>query len=148
MALTGEKLKGKDLAKCGVATNFVKSDKLDVLKSLIIEKSNEDVSLETLQELVNEFSDVVYSPQKFSFPKQDEISRTFVLDDLDQIFKRLHNLSQDGSEAEMLWANNTIKLLNNLSPLSLTITFEQMKRGMEISSLEEAFNIEAQMISA
>lgn len=148
MALTGEKIKGKDMAKCGIATNFVKSEKLEVLKSILIEKSNEDISLEGLKELVNEFSDIVYSPQNFYFPKKDEISRTFMVDDLDQIFKRLHHLTQDGSEGEMLWATNTIKLLNNLSPLSLTVTFEQIKRGIEIGSLEEAFNLEAQMISA
>jgi|LauGreDrversion4_2_1035121.scaffolds.fasta_scaffold378708_1 3-hydroxyisobutyryl-CoA hydrolase len=148
MALTGEKVKGRDLAKCGLATNFVRSDKMESLKSTIIEKSNEDISLEKLQEIVNEYSDIIYTPENFSFPKSDEISRTFVLDDINEVFTRLHRLIENGSEGEQAWANKTLATLNSLSPFSLVVTFEQIKKGTKIQSLEEAFNIEAQMVSA
>jgi 3-hydroxyisobutyryl-CoA hydrolase len=148
MALTGEKVKGRDLAKCGIATNYVPSEKMDSLKSIIIEKSNEDISLEKLQEIVNEYSDIVYSPENFSFPKSDEILRTFVLDDINEIFIRLQRLVENGSEGEQTWAKKTLSSLSRVSPFSLVVTFEQMKKGTIIQSLEEAFNIEAQMVSA
>ncbi len=148
MGLTGEKLKGRDLAKCGLATNFVRSEKLDVLKSIIIEKSNENISLEKLQEIVDEFSEVIYSPENFSFPKGDEISRTFVPDDLNEIFSRLQRLEENGSEGEQAWAKKTLDTLNSFSPLSLFVTFEQIKKGIKIHSIEEAYNIEAQMVAA
>jgi enoyl-CoA hydratase/carnithine racemase len=148
MGLTGDKIKGKDLAKCGVATNFVSNDKLDKLKEAIIEKSKEDVNLQQIQELVNEYSEIVYSPNDFGFPKSDEISRTFIPDDLNEVFVRLQRLAENGSEAEMAWATKTINSLNSFSPLSLVVTFEQIKRGIKIKTLEEAYNIEAQMVSA
>lgn len=148
MALTGEKIKGKDLAKCGVATHFVSSERLENLKSTIIEKSKEDVSLQKLQDIVSEFSEVIYSPKDFWFPKGDEIKRTFIPDDLNEVFTRLQRLIENGSEGEQAWAQNTLNALNSFSPLSLVVTFEQIKKGIKIKSLEEAYNIEAQMISA
>ena len=148
MGLIGEKLKGKDLAKCGLATNFVTSDKLEKLKLAIIEQADEDITLEKVQEIVNEFSEIVYSPDDFSFPKGDEISRTFVPDDMTEIHTRLQRLVENGSEGEQAWATNTLKTLNSFSPLSLIVTLEQIKKGMKIKTLEEAYNIEAQMVSA
>ena len=148
MGLTGEKIKGKDLAKCGIATNFVTNDKMDKLKETIIEKAKDDITLQQVQDIVNEFSDIVYTPKDFSFPKSDEISRTFIPDDLNEIFVRLQRLVENGSEGEQTWATNTINTLNSFSPLSLVVTFEQIKRGINIKSLEEAYNVEAQMVSA
>ena len=148
MGLTGEKIKGKDLAKCGVATHFVTSDKLETLKTTIIEKSKDDITLQQLQEIVAHYSDVVYSPKDFTFPKADEIKRTFIPDDLNEVFVRLQRLSENGSEAEQSWAQATLNSLNSFSPLSLVVTFEQIKKGIKVKNLEEAYNIEAQIVSA
>lgn len=148
MGLTGEKIKGKDLAKCGVATHFVASDKLETLKTTIIEKSKDDITLQQLQEIVAHYSDVVYSPKDFTFPKGDEIKRTFIPDDLNEIFVRLQRLAENGSEGEQSWAQATLNSLNSFSPLSLVVTFEQIKKGIKVKNLEEAYNIEAQMVSA
>ena len=148
MGLTGYKIKGRDLAKCGVATHFVSSDKLDKLKYTIIEESNNHIDLEKLHQIVQEFSEIVYSPDEFSFPKSDEISRTFIPDDLNEIYTRLNRLVDNCSEGEKEWATKVINTLNTFSPLSLVITLEQLKRGIKIKSLEEAYNMEAQMVSA
>jgi enoyl-CoA hydratase/carnithine racemase len=146
MGLTGDKLRGKDLAKCGVATHFVPLEKIDKMKNAIIEKSG-DISLASIQEIVNHYSELVYSQDNFSFPKSDEINRTFLPDNLDEIYNRLNQLIESGSEGEQTWAANVIKTLDSYSPLSLVVTLEQIKKGIHIKTLEEAYNIEAQMVS-
>jgi hypothetical protein len=52
MGLTGEKLKGEQLVKCGVATHYVKQDKFDKLKSVLIEKVQPDHKLEDIANIV------------------------------------------------------------------------------------------------
>lgn len=148
MALIGDRIKGVDLAKCGVATHFVPSKNLEELKKTLVEKCDEEIDLPKLESIVKEYSDLVYSPENFDFPKLDEIRRTFLLDSLDELFERLDNLVQNGSEDEKNWASTMIKNLNRVSPISLVVTFEQMKRGVNIKTIEEAFNLEAQLVAA
>lgn len=147
MGLTGQKLRGKDLAKCGVATHFVPQDKLDSLKHAIIEKVDENTDVDSLNEIVKHYAEIVYSPDIFSFPNYDEIKRTFAVDSLDDLYKRLDVMTQDGSDEEKKWATNILKTLNRASPISLAVTLEQVKRGITLKSIEEAFNIEAQIVS-
>lgn len=148
MGLTGDRLKGKDITKCGLATHFVAQDKLEKLRNVLLEKVNEDTELEHLQGIVNEFADLEYNPEHFDFPKYEEIKRTFVIDSLDELFGRLQNLADNGSQEEAAWASNALSYMNKASPISLVVTFEQIKRGIKIKSLEEAFNLEAQLIAA
>lgn len=147
MGLTGDRLKGKELAQCGVATHFVPADKIDKLKSAIIEKSNKDTDLKKVQEIVREFSEIVYSPDTFYFPKHEEIKKAFQPTTLEDIHKSLERLSTKGTEEEQKWAQNVLKTLSNNSLISQAVTIEQLKRGSTIKSKEEAFNMEAQLIA-
>jgi len=153
LGLTGDRIKGKDLARCGLATHYVPLDKFENLKADLIESTNENTNLKSLTDIVNKHSEIVFNSSSFSFPRMEEIKSVFKLEsdsitDLVKIFERLENLSVNGSESEIGWAANTIKLLKNASPLSLVITLEQLKRGINIKTLEDAFNIEAQMVAA
>jgi enoyl-CoA hydratase/carnithine racemase len=148
MGLIGEKIKGVDLAKCGIATHFVPQQKIETLKKALIDNTNEDINLSKLLNIVKEFSDVTYNPNEFYFPKLDEIKKIFQLDSLDDVFKRLNILKENGSEDEKNWANGVLKTLNKSSPISLLVAFEQIKRGSKIKSMEEAYNLEAQLAAA
>jgi 3-hydroxyisobutyryl-CoA hydrolase len=148
MGLTGDRLKGKDITKCGLATHFVSHNKLEQLRNVLLEKVNEDTELEHLQGIVSEFADLEYNPENFDFPKYEEVKRTFMIDSLEELFGRLQNLAENGSQEEVAWASNALNYMNNASPISLVVTYEQIKRGIKINSLEEAFNLEAQLIAA
>lgn len=148
MGLTGDRLKGKQLTQCGLATHFVSQDKIEKLRNTLIEKVNDDSDVAHLQEIVRDFADLEYTPEQFDFPKYEEIKRTFMIDSLDELFGRLQNLADNGSEEESKWASNALNSMNNSSPISLVVTYEQIKRGIKIKSLEEAFNLEAQLIAA
>jgi len=72
--------------------------------------------------------------------------KVFQLDSLSNVFSRLNEIVEKGEDENKNWAANIIKNLNAYSPTSLVLHFEQMKRGLKIKSLEEAYEIELQLI--
>ena len=148
MGLTGDKIKGRDLAKCGVATHFVPQEKMEKLKTALIEKSGEYADLKRVQSIVNEFAEITYDPEQFTFPRSDEIKRTFSVDNIEGVIARLQHTIEDGSEDEKVWAGNVLKIIQKSSPISIIVTFEQIKRGILMKSIDEAYNLEAQLCSA
>ena len=147
MGLTGDKLKGKDLAHSGIATHFVPKDKFDILRKDIIEQANGDTNLENLKEIVQSYSDVTYSPEDYTFPSMNEIHRTFHIDSLDEIHNRLGVMLENGSDSEKLWATKILNVLNRCSQISQAIVMEQIKRGIKMTNIEDAYNLEAQLVA-
>jgi 3-hydroxyisobutyryl-CoA hydrolase len=148
MGLTGERLKGRDLAKCGVATHFVPMEKIENMKNAIIENVDKDTDLKKIQSIVKEYSEIIFTPENFEFPKYNNVKKVFIPDSLENIVKRLINLIQTGSEEDKSWASKHLDYLNSCSQISLAVALEQIKRGMHIKSKEEAFNLEAQIVAA
>ncbi len=154
MGLTGDRVKGKDLAKCGLATHFVTGDKFETLKNELINSANDNTDLESCLDIVNKYSDTVYDSEKFDFPNYEQIKKSFNFEgddsvkDLEYIMAKLEQLSLNGSENEKKWATKILGSLKRASPLSLVVTMEQLKRGLDVNSLEDAYNLEAQMVAA
>jgi enoyl-CoA hydratase/carnithine racemase len=144
--LTGERLKGKDLVKCGLATHFVTQEKLDQLKQKILESVDENTNLQKMNQLCSSYSEIIFKEKDFSLNKLDEIINVFQLDSLSNVFSRLNEIVEKGEEENKNWAANILKNLNSYCPTSLVLHFEQMKRGIKIKSLEEAYDIELQLI--
>jgi len=147
LGLTGDKIKGKDLAFCGVATHYVPKNNFENLKKDIIQNVNEETNLEKLKEIVKSHSEVVYTEDKFSFPNIKEIHRIFAIDTMDDLHKRLLNLFENGSDSEKLWAKNILGVLSKASQISQAVVLEQIKRGIQFTSIEEAYNLEAQLVA-
>lgn len=148
MGLTGFKLKGKDLALSGVATHYVPLDKVESMKKAIIQNTNEDTDLNKLDEIISPFAELKFQAENFSFPHSEDIKKTFLVDSLPDVYKRLETLIETGSEGEAKWAKQQIDTLNKISPISAVVVMEQIKKGLELKSLEEAFNLEAQLVAS
>ena len=144
--LTGERLKGKELVKCGLATHYVTLDKFDLLKKKIIEITDENINYLKINQLCNSYSEIVYKDNDFSVNNLEEIKNVFQHDNLHNIFSRLTDLVEKGNEDNKKWAAAILKNLNSYSPISMILHFEQMKRGMKIKTLEEAFELELKLI--
>jgi 3-hydroxyisobutyryl-CoA hydrolase len=147
VGLSGDRIKGKDLAKCGYATHYVNLENLEKLKAELITKANGSTTLESITNICNSFSDFTYTPKEYSYSKSEMINKIFKLDSLIENVERLKALEKNGLEAEKLWATTTLTNFAKFSPTSMHVTFEQIKRGASIKSIEEAFNVEAQLIS-
>ena len=120
---------------------------MENLKKDIIEKSNEEINLEKLREIVKSHSEVVYTSETFAFPHIEEIHRIFSIDSLPELHNRLENLFESGSDTEKLWAKNVMNVLSKASQISQAVVLEQINRGIQFTSIEEAYNLEAQLVA-
>uniref|UniRef100_A0A1Y9HAB9 3-hydroxyisobutyryl-CoA hydrolase, mitochondrial n=1 Tax=Anopheles farauti TaxID=69004 RepID=A0A1Y9HAB9_9DIPT len=122
LGLTGFRLKGRDVHKAGVATHYVESKNLPALEQqLLATTSNEEVD-----NVLDRFSEKREAGVEFVLAKQlQQINACFGAPTIDGIFA---NLERDGSE----WAQNTLKLLQKMSPTSLVVTQKQLELGSKM----------------
>ncbi|XP_077436737.1 3-hydroxyisobutyryl-CoA hydrolase, mitochondrial [Vanacampus margaritifer] len=127
LALTGFRLRGRDVHTAGVATHFVHSNKMsDLEKELVSLKS---ASAENISRVLDSFHN----------ESSLDCDEPFVLDehlsDIDRLFNSssmegvMHNLKADGSE----FAKKQVKTLSKMSPTSLKVTFKQLQLGATLS---------------
>lgn len=129
LALTGERLKGSDVLKAGIATHYCNSNKILNLEKAILDVDNE----QELKNVLNQFNEK--DSQEFSLePYLSKINHCFAGDSVEEIMKRL---KEDGSE----WAEKTLKTLSKMSPTSLKVSLKQIELGSKLS-LQECLQME------
>ncbi|XP_058469389.1 3-hydroxyisobutyryl-CoA hydrolase, mitochondrial [Solea solea] len=127
LALTGFRLKGRDVQRAGVATHFVESKKIpDLEKDLVDLKSpsTEDISrvLDTYQNQSDLDAEKPFVLEKHV----SDIDRLFSSSSVEGI---MQNLKADGSE----FANKQAEMLSKMSPMSLKMTYKQLQAGASLS---------------
>ncbi|KAK8729894.1 hypothetical protein OTU49_008377 [Cherax quadricarinatus] len=141
LALTGQRLKGHDVLKAGVATHICDSERIPELeKSLLNLTSNypEDIAA-----VLNKFSEeaTFSKDEPFSLqPVLSKIQSCFSGTSVEEIISNLEK--QDGSE----WAQKQLSILKKSSPTSLKVTFEQIERGAQLT-LQECLSMEHRIVS-
>lgn len=127
LALTGFRLKGRDVQRSGVATHFVESKKIPELEKELVNlksPSAADVS-RVLDSYQNQSS--LDSEKPFVLDEHmPDIDRLFSSDSVEGI---VQNLEADGSE----FASKQAATLSRMSPTSLKITHKQLQAGATLS---------------
>ncbi|XP_007948304.1 3-hydroxyisobutyryl-CoA hydrolase, mitochondrial [Orycteropus afer afer] len=141
LALTGFRLKGRDVLKAGIATHFVDSGKLDMLEEDLLalkSPSKEDIAdvLETYQTKSKIDEDKSFILEEH----MDKINSWFSANTIEQIIK---NIQQDDSS----FALEQLKIINKMSPTSLKITLKQLIEGSS-KTLQEVLTMEYRMSQA
>ncbi|XP_030808304.1 3-hydroxyisobutyryl-CoA hydrolase, mitochondrial isoform X1 [Camarhynchus parvulus] len=141
LALTGCRLKGRDVLKAGIATHFVESEKLPALeKDLIALKSP---SKEKIADLLNSYHMKCTIDQEKEFAldeHMEKINSLFSANSMEEIVKKL---KQDGSP----FAMKQLETINKMSPTSLKLTFRQLREGASMS-LQEVLRMEYRLSQA
>ncbi|XP_050832725.1 3-hydroxyisobutyryl-CoA hydrolase, mitochondrial isoform X3 [Serinus canaria] len=141
LALTGCRLKGRDVLRVGIATHFVESEKLPALeKDLIALKSP---SKEKIADLLNSYHMKCTIDQEKEFAldeHKEKINSLFSADSMEEIVKKL---KQDGSP----FAMKQLETLNKMSPTSLKLTLRQLREGASMS-LQEVLRMEYRLSQA
>jgi enoyl-CoA hydratase/carnithine racemase len=135
LALTGARAKAADLYALGIASHVTSSDKIEA----IIERlagaeisDSDDVNM-----ILKEFhSDPEPAPM---VPVMDMIDDHFDAINLADIFTSLEN-----DEGE--WAQKQLSILKSKSPMSLLITFEQLKRGAAMERFRDNMQMEFRVV--
>lgn len=125
LALTGFRLKGRDVHRAGVATHFVDSNKMVDLEQELVQCPSVEHITQVLDSYQNQSS--LGSDKPFVLEKHiGDIDRLFSADSVDAI---LENLRADGSE----FATKQAETLSRMSPTSLKMTFRQLQLGGALS---------------
>ncbi|XP_062466025.1 3-hydroxyisobutyryl-CoA hydrolase, mitochondrial [Pezoporus occidentalis] len=141
LALTGFRLKGRDVLKAGIATHFVESEKLPALeKDLIALKSS---STENIEDLLNSYHMKSKADEEKDFvldEHMEKINSLFSGNSMEEIVK---NLKQDGSA----FAIKQLETINKMSPTSLKLTLRQLREGASMS-LQDVLTMEYRLSQA
>ncbi|XP_053452658.1 3-hydroxyisobutyryl-CoA hydrolase, mitochondrial isoform X1 [Nycticebus coucang] len=141
LALTGFRLKGRDVYRAGIATHFVDSEKLDMLEDdLLALKSPSTANIEAVLETYHTQSKIDQGKSFILEEHMDKINSCFSANTVEQI---IENLQQDGSS----FALEQLKVINKMSPTSLKITLRQLMEGSS-KNLQEVLTMEYRLSQA
>ncbi|XP_067931950.1 3-hydroxyisobutyryl-CoA hydrolase, mitochondrial-like [Watersipora subatra] len=127
LALTGARLKGEHVYKAGIASHYVphKDGMFEKMTAELLTLSNP--TPDSIQDLLASFHNQSCTDEPFSLSDQkQQIDYVFGLSTLEQIFSALEADHSD-------WAANTLKTLKKMSPTSMKVTMEQLRRGAQMS---------------
>ncbi|XP_071152505.1 3-hydroxyisobutyryl-CoA hydrolase, mitochondrial-like isoform X1 [Mytilus edulis] len=135
LALTGFRLKGRDVHKAGVATHFVQDNKIEELEKSLLEMH--DPTAQDIHHVLDKFQkNSTDIPDKdFILAKDmEKINRLFDGKTMEEIYQ---NLEKDGSE----WATTQLNTLKKMSPTSMKVTLRQLLDG-ETMTLQDCLVME------
>ncbi|MCL4138551.1 UNVERIFIED_CONTAM: hypothetical protein GTU68_009580 [Idotea baltica] len=131
----GHRLKGRDVLGAGVATHACDAARIPELERTLLNLNS--TYAEDITAVIQDFSkaSTFGKDEEFSLkPFASQIQKCFEGGSVEEIVSKLE---ADGSD----WAKKQIDRLNKMSPTSLKITFEALKRG-EHSTLPECLSME------
>ncbi|XP_061858465.1 3-hydroxyisobutyryl-CoA hydrolase, mitochondrial isoform X1 [Colius striatus] len=141
LALTGFRLKGRDVLKAGIATHFVESEKLPALeKDLIALKSP---SKENIADILNFYHTKCKIDQEKDFVLDEHIEKINSIFSANSMEEIVTKLKQDGSP----FATKQLETINKMSPTSLKITLRQLREGASMS-LQDVLKMEYRLSQA
>lgn len=141
LALTGFRLKGRDVYRVGIATHFVDSEKVSMLEEdLVALKSPSKENVADVLETYHTQSKIDQDKSFILEEHLDKINRCFSANTVEQI---IENLQQDGSP----FALEQLKVINQMSPTSLKITLRHLIKGSS-QTLKDVLTEEYRMSQA
>ncbi|MBN3288930.1 HIBCH protein, partial [Polyodon spathula] len=141
LALTGFRIKGRDVQQAGVASHFVDSEKLPSLeKDLVQLKTPSNTDVADVLNLYQAQSKVDDGKPFILAEHMDQINRLFEASSVEDIMQKLN---EDGSS----FAVKQLETLKKMSPTSLKITFRQLQNGASMS-LQEVLVMEYRLSQA
>ncbi|XP_023023909.2 3-hydroxyisobutyryl-CoA hydrolase isoform X1 [Leptinotarsa decemlineata] len=129
LALTGQRLRGSDVLRAGIATHFCESKHLDDLEQALLTCSNRG----DIDTVLSNFEQKEVPPFSLE-PVLAKIDKCFSAPSMEGI---VSNLKKDGSS----WAEETLKILDKMSPTSLKVTLRQLEEGSKIN-LDDCLDLE------
>jgi len=149
LALTGARLKAEDLMYAGIATHYVKSNQLEDMKRALVDASTAQDDTSNLGDcaasVLMSFHDHSIDLDA-SFLSQNRQDIDYAFDGKDSMEQILSSLESMGSDSQ--FGQSTLKTLQQMSPTSLKVTLEGLKRGARVPTIGEALKMEYRMSQA
>lgn len=133
LALTGERVKRADAVMLGLATHAATSDGIEVLRQALIAGEPVEQALS--------WASADPGPAQLT-AERAVIDSCFAADSVSAILQRLDEAAAQGSD----FAARTAEGMRTKSPTSMSIAFEQVRRGASLD-FEEAMKVEYRIVS-
>ncbi|MDV6333124.1 enoyl-CoA hydratase/isomerase family protein [Asticcacaulis sp. 201] len=129
LALTGARLKGRDVLAAGIATHYMPSAAVETLKSrLCAARTHDDIDA-----ILADYAEPAGHP---SYAEHlATINQCFAKPTVTDICLALKMADED-------WATAQADILKTRSPLSMAVALEQLRRGEAMSSFEDVMRME------
>ena len=135
LALTGFRLKGRDVQKSGVATHFVEAAKLgDLEQELLALQPASPQQIATTIQTYHDNTKIDEDKEFCLLPRMDDIDRLFSGQTMEKIFE---DLERDGSE----WALQQLATMKKMSPTSMKLTLRLLREGAT-RDMQDNFQVE------
>jgi 3-hydroxyisobutyryl-CoA hydrolase len=127
LVLTGNRLKGKDVKRTGIATHYMDSSVLGDFEKKLFENKNKSI-----EDILSQFDEKI----------TDEFDTKKILANFNEsrLEKIIENLEKENSD----WSKQQLKLLSKMSPSSLKVAIKQLEVGLN-KSLKECLEMEYQL---
>ena len=133
LAMTGERLKGVDVAAARVATHFLPSE---LVPNLIGQIESADFSNGAAEMLGEILKSATHAIQSGSFePQMETINHCFAGDSAETIVDAL--MSEDSD-----WARKQAETIMSKSPETVKVALRQIREGAQLNSFEENMQME------
>jgi 3-hydroxyisobutyryl-CoA hydrolase len=119
LVLTGNRLKGKDVKRVGIATHYTDFSNLSKIENELC--NTNELTNELVESVLNKYNENI--TDEFDSSKIKEI---FSKDSIEKIYELLEN---DKTE----WSKKQLELLNKMSPSSLKVAIKQLNLGKNMS---------------
>jgi 3-hydroxyisobutyryl-CoA hydrolase len=130
LSLCGNRVKGDDNRRLGIATHYMNSKKLQSLEQELC--CSNGLTSDKVDSILNKYNEKVEG--EFS---AENIKNTFNGSSVEDIIKKLKN---DNSE----WSQKQLKLMNRMSPSALKVVFKLLGLGSKLS-LADCLKLEHQL---
>ncbi|KAJ2769571.1 3-hydroxyisobutyryl-CoA hydrolase [Coemansia nantahalensis] len=144
LGLTGRLLKGRDLLYAGIATHYVPTERLPLLEQRLqgVGTSDYEIVNAAIEEFVAQPED---APIEYSLAGVREcIDRCFQFSTMEEIVEALRAEAKSAVGEHAHWAQETLATLEQLSPSSLKLTLDQLRRGQQ-RRIQGAFELELRL---
>lgn len=135
LALTGFRLQGRDVFKAGIATHFVDTTSLKDLEGDLMRLENP--ALADVDRILLKFQQQCETDYKKEFVLKSVMGKMNTVFDADSIEGIMDSLEKEGSD----WSKKQYDTLSKLSPTSLKVAFQQLKRGANLT-LQDCLKME------
>ncbi|XP_028768174.1 3-hydroxyisobutyryl-CoA hydrolase 1-like [Neltuma alba] len=135
LGLTGRRLNGEEMVKCGLATHFVPSEKLKLLENALQTVTTSDIS--TITALIDKFSEVAHLKEDSPLKRLDTINKCFSKPTVEEIVLSLEKeIEVDGAEK---WIADALNYMRESCPTSLKIWLRSVRKG-RVQSIEQCLS--------
>jgi len=146
VALTGARLGPSDLLYTGLATHYVASERLEDLQVALVEATKHlketEMTKDVVAPVLMSFHEMPPMNPRESFVAKHKqvINDVFAgSDSIELIVAKLNDLDSE-------FGRKTLKTMNAMSPTSLKVTLEGLKRGAQMNNIGEDLQMEFRMM--